>query len=281
MKRTLNERIRHFYDQSTPLWLDTWGEHMHHGHYGDGNLLKDRHQAQIDLIQELLRWGGVSQASRVLDLGCGVGGSARYLARTFGATVTGLTLSPVQAAEAARYNAQAGLDNQVQVVVRDMMTLSADDGKVDLIWSMESAEHIQDKKRLFEICYECLSPGGTLLMATWCHRPVPPALTKREQGLLTRIFELFHLPPMVPSATLARLAQEAGFEQVETGDWSRAVSPFWLAVIRSALSWRSIRGLLRAGWSTLKGAWAMQYMQRGFRQELIEFTVLKAHKPVI
>ena len=98
---TLNQQIRHFYDTSTKLWLDTWGEHMHHGHYGEnGKEKKDPQQAQTDLVNKLLSWGDVQEASRVLDAGCGVGGSARYLAKLFGAKVKGLTLSPVQAAAA-------------------------------------------------------------------------------------------------------------------------------------------------------------------------------------
>ncbi|MCB0617016.1 MAG: hypothetical protein KDC75_27045, partial [Phaeodactylibacter sp.] len=69
---TLNQRIQHFYDRSTALWLDTWGEHMHHGYYGeDGSEVKDHAQAQADLALELLRWGGMDKARRILDAGCG------------------------------------------------------------------------------------------------------------------------------------------------------------------------------------------------------------------
>src|SRR5690349_22615842 len=104
MKLSLNQRIQHFYDCSTPLWLNTWGEHMHHGFYGpDGSEKKDHRQAQIDLVEEMLFWGGVERAGRVLDAGCGVGGSARYLAERYGSSVLGLTLSPVQAENARRF----------------------------------------------------------------------------------------------------------------------------------------------------------------------------------
>ncbi|MEO6038751.1 MAG: class I SAM-dependent methyltransferase, partial [Saprospiraceae bacterium] len=93
MDDSLNQRIGHFYDRSTPIWLDTWGEHMHHGYYGpDGQAKKDHRQAQVDLVEEMLRWGGVGQVNRLLDAGCGVGGSARYLAQRFDATALGLTL---------------------------------------------------------------------------------------------------------------------------------------------------------------------------------------------
>ncbi|MGB8689203.1 MAG: SAM-dependent methyltransferase, partial [Microcoleus sp.] len=55
MNSTLYQQIQQFYDASSGLWEQVWGEHMHHGYYGpDGNLKKERRQAQIDLIEELL-----------------------------------------------------------------------------------------------------------------------------------------------------------------------------------------------------------------------------------
>ena len=60
MTSTLYQQIQQLYDASSGLWEQVWGEHMHHGYYGaDGHLKKERRQAQIDLIEELLGWAGV------------------------------------------------------------------------------------------------------------------------------------------------------------------------------------------------------------------------------
>ncbi|MEO6757974.1 MAG: class I SAM-dependent methyltransferase [Saprospiraceae bacterium] len=282
MDESLNTQIGHFYDRSTPIWLDTWGEHMHHGYYGpDGREQKDHRQAQVDLVEEMLRWGQVDKVEYLLDAGCGIGGSARYLAQRFGAQALGVTLSPVQAKQAEQYNKRAGLQARVHVQVRDMMTLSAADRprRFDLIWSMESAEHIRDKQALFKLFYSLLAPGGKFLMATWCHRPVPPALAEKEQTLLEKIYRLYHLPPMVDRQKLVEFAEKAGFLEIQSADWSPAVAPFWKAVIRTALRWSSIPGLLRAGWPTIKGAWAMRYMAQGYQRGVLEFAVVQGRKP--
>ena len=282
MSNTLNQQIGHFYDRSTPIWLDTWGEHMHHGYYGvDGLAKKDHQQAQIDLVEEMLHWGQVDKVSRLLDAGCGVGGSARYLAQKFEAAALGLTLSPVQAEQAQQYTQRAGLQDRVQFQVRDMMTLNAADGSFDLVWSMESAEHIRDKQLLFNLFYERLVPGGKFLMATWCHRPTPPELSAKEQQVLEKICRLYHLPPMVERARLVEYATAAGFTEVKSVDWSRSVAPFWKAVIQTALRWSSVGGLLKAGWPTIKGAWAMRYMNEGFRRGVLEFSVIQGQKELI
>lgn len=276
---TLHRRIQSFYDESTPLWLEVWGEHMHHGYYGEqGSTAKSHAQAQLDLVNELLRWGGVEAPTQILDAGCGVGGSARILAKRFGAKVLGCTLSPVQAQRGNQYSQEAGLGQLVDIQAVNVFDLEGE-GRFDLIWSLESAEHMAPKDELIQLFYRLLKPGGTLLMATWCHRSTPPELQPEESRLLEKISQLYHLPPWVPMQTYVKYAKEAGFEQIQTADWTQAVSPFWKAVIRSVFQWRSITGLLKAGWSTIQGAWAMQYMTAGFRKGIIKFEVFQAQKP--
>lgn len=275
----LNEQISTFYDQSTDLWLSVWGEHMHHGFYGlDGSEEKTHYQAQLDLIEALLAWGEVKKASRILDAGCGVGGSARYLSNRFGCAVLGLTLSPIQAQRAQRFNRAAGLEHRVKIDARDMMTLGDGDGLFDLIWSLESAEHIADKALLFNTFFKVLAPGGQLMMITWCVRAPSAALHPREIKLLKRICSVYRLPPMTTRSHLSSLAGQAGFIKVQTADWSAAVAPFWRAVIRSVFQWKSIKGLVKAGWPVIQGALAMRLMVKGYRSGTIQFGVLKAFK---
>ena len=278
---TLNARIARFYDQSSPLWLRVWGDHMHHGYYGpDGAEAKPRREAQLDLIDELIAFARLDEARprRILDAGCGVGGSARYLAGYFGARVTGLTLSPFQAREGNRRAAAEGAGHLVELRAQDVYTHS-EPGAFDAVWSLESAEHMPDKRRLLAHFYEQLRPGGTLALVTWCHRETPPALAPDERRLLGRVSELYHLPPWVAPSVYLAAAEEVGFRGVRIADWSEAVAPFWGEVIRSALTWRGLTGLLRAGPSTLAGAWAMRYMRAGFRRGTIKFVAIAARKP--
>ena len=263
------------------MWLDVWGDHMHHGYYGtDGTEKKSHYEAQIDLMEELIDFAKLDDAKpkRMLDAGCGVGGASRYLAGRFGASVTGLTLSPVQAAEGNRRAVNEGCDHLVTIKAEDMMQFS-DDECFDVIWSLESAEHLADKKGLLEHFYSLLKPGGTLAMITWCHRETPPELSPKEQALLKDVCRLYHLPPWCSIGHLDATGHEVGFEEIKSADWSAAVAPFWAAVIKSALTWKGMVGLVKAGPQTLKGAYAMRYMQRGFRQNLIRFGAFRMVKP--
>lgn len=280
---TLNQRIRDFYDDSTPLWLDTWGEQMHHGYYGpNGRRDVSHQQAQLDMIEAMLEWGQAPpEVEHFLDAGCGVGGSSRYLAERFPeAKGLGLTLSPVQAENGKRYNQEMGVDHRLEIRAQDVYLLDTQENKdFDLVWSMESAEHMADKEALMELFYQTLRPGGQLLMATWCHREEPPALTADDQKVLDNICKLYHLPPLVSVPSLRQAAEKAGFKLVATDDWSAAVAPFWGGVIQSGLDPRNWPGLVKAGWGTIRGAWAMRYMKAGFRTGAIRYGVLRATKP--
>jgi hypothetical protein len=55
----LKTGIARFYDESSGLWEEVWGEHMHHGYYPAGGPPKTNQQAQIDMIDESLKWAGV------------------------------------------------------------------------------------------------------------------------------------------------------------------------------------------------------------------------------
>lgn len=275
---SLNQRIQQFYDNSSGLWEEIWGEHLHHGYYGaTGRERKERRQAQIDLIEELLAWGKVGQPGQILDVGCGIGGSSLYLAEKYHAQVTGITLSPVQANRAEVRAASQGLSDRTSFLVADALAMPFADQSFDLVWSLESAEHFPDKKQFLQEAYRVLKPGGLLLMATWCHRPPTPAtgeLTPQEQRHLAEIYRVYCLPPVVSIADYANLAQGLNFQQIRTADWSSAVAPFWDAVIASAFSWEALGGLLKSNWETIEGALVLPLMRSGYQRSLIRYGLL-------
>jgi len=276
MTLSLQQRIQHFYDQSSGLWETIWGEHMHHGYYGaDGQIPKERRQAQIDLIDELLRWSRVAQAEQILDVGCGIGGSSLYLAERFGAKATGITLSPVQAQRATERANAAAIAATFQVA--DALQMPFEDGSFDFVWSLESGEHMPDKARFIQECFRVLKPGGRLVMATWCHRPITPPeppLTEEEQRHLAKIYDVYCLPYVISLPEYEALAVAAGFQDLRTEDWSAAVAPFWDVVIGSALTPGAVVGLMKAGWTTVRAALSLGLMKRGYESGLVRFGLL-------
>ncbi|GAB1538803.1 methyltransferase domain-containing protein [Scytonema sp. NUACC21] len=280
MSATLYEQIQQFYDASSGLWEQVWGEHMHHGYYGaDGFENKDRRQAQIDLIEELLKWAGVQKAENILDVGCGIGGSSLYLAEKFHAKATGITLSPVQASRATQRAQELGLSERAHFQVADAQAMPFDDNSFDLVWSLESGEHMPDKTKFMQECYRVLKPGGTLIMVTWCHRPIDNSpLTVDEKKHLAEIYRVYCLPYVISLPEYEAIARQLGLQNIRTADWSKAVAPFWNVVIDSVFSLQAIWGLLVSGWNTIQAALSLGLMRQGYESGLVRFGLLCGNK---
>jgi len=317
MTSTLYQQIQQLYDASSGLWEQVWGEHMHHGYYGpDGNLKKERRQAQIDLIEELLGWAGVPTEKalctpyRILDVGCGIGGSTLYLTQKFSSiaennlkldggvdrdfsrsagqnktgdrvTATGITLSPVQANRATERAKIAGLESNVNFLVADALNMPFPDESFDLVWSLESGEHMPDKIKFLQECCRVLKPGGTLILATWCHRPLGETageLTDEERKELAEIYRVYALPYVISLPEYEEIVRSLPLTSIRSADWSKAVAPFWDVVIDSALTPSAIWGLLTSGWTTIQAALALGLMSRGYQSGLIRFGLICAVK---
>eukprot|EP00798_Chlamydomonas_sp_ICE-L_P008462 gene8462-4905_t len=285
----LKKGIASFYDESSGLWENMWGEHMHHGYYPKGGAPKSNLQAQIDMIDESLAWAGITEATKasgglsreMVDVGCGIGGSSRYISKKFNCTTTGITLSPKQAARGNEITAAVGMADVASFQVADALDQPFADNSFDLVWSMESGEHMPDKKKFVSELSRVCMPGGRVLVVTWCHRVLKEgeSLSETEASLLERINEAYYLPKWCSVADYEKLFSEAGLVDIKTANWSEEVAPFWKAVIDSALTGEGIQGLFKAGWTTIKGALVMPLMAQGFSMGLIKFNLITGRQP--
>jgi SAM-dependent methyltransferase len=109
---------------------------------------------------ELAAAARLEPSTRVLDLGCGVGGPARYLARTFGCNVTGVDLSPGFIDAANYLTARCGLSDRVAFQVGDALHLPFEDAAFDAAFLQHVAMNIADRTSLYAEMRRILAPGG-------------------------------------------------------------------------------------------------------------------------
>jgi hypothetical protein len=109
VREQLNAGIAKFYDASTGLWEEMWGDHLHHGYYRPGENPPSNRQAQVDMVENVLEFAGVTHVENMVDVGCGLGGSSRHLAKKYGCTAKGITLSPYQAKRGNEISDMQGL----------------------------------------------------------------------------------------------------------------------------------------------------------------------------
>jgi tocopherol O-methyltransferase len=155
-------KVIEHYDVMSPYYYSLWGEHLHHGYWVHGNETKEA--AQIQLVEYLALRANVHPGSRVLDIGCGFGGSSLYLAKQYGTITTGITISPVQVEIANRAAAKAELDAKFLLMDAETMHFAQ---PFDLLWSIESISHYQDPRKFFHSAVNFLRPGGTFALTDW------------------------------------------------------------------------------------------------------------------
>ena len=138
-----------------------------------------------------------------------------------------------------------------------------------------------NKNKFFQECHRVLKPGGTIIMATWCHRSVDGSdgeLTDDERRYLADIYRVYALPYVISLPEYEAIAQNIGFQNICTADWSTAVAPFWDVVIESAFDPKVIVSLLFSSWTTIQAALSLGLMSSGYERGLIKFGLLYGNK---
>ena len=127
-----------------------------------------------DATRELAKLAGVQEGMKVLDIGCGLGGSARTLAAEFGCVVKGIELVEEYYQAAKMLTERVGLDHMVTFQHGDMMALPFDDETYDMVWTEHTIMNIEDKMKLFQAVQGRLRPKGIFALYEICAGNVSP-----------------------------------------------------------------------------------------------------------
>jgi 27-O-demethylrifamycin SV methyltransferase len=160
------------YDRVTDGWRYAMGDDLHVGFFKNAGCRLS--EATRELTRLMADSAGLGAGSDVLDVGCGTGGPAVYLAKERGSRVVGISTSKVGIARAKTRATEMGIAGQVAFCVADGTTTGYGDGSFDCVWVMESSHLIPQKDLLIKECARVLRPGGTAVLCDLVlRRPIP------------------------------------------------------------------------------------------------------------
>lgn len=159
------EVVDAYYTACIPFYREFLGHHWHTGFYAPSGPIGPQDQRRMELY--IARSAGIGPGSEVLDVGCGIGGTACHLARATGARFHGLTPNAAQI-ELARAHARAQqVDERVRFVQGSAGELPFPDASFDVVLFLESACHFADREGFFREAGRVLRPGGRLAGEDW------------------------------------------------------------------------------------------------------------------
>lgn len=163
---------------------------------------------------------GIGASSRVLEIGSGIGGPARYVAQRTGAHVLALELQPDLHRTAESLTRRCGLAGRISQRCGNILDGAPQGSPFDAILSFLVFLHIEDRDRLFDVCRQSLKPDGSMYIEDFVLRQVPSAEERHS-------LEVKVLCPYLPDAeTYQKHLREAGFEIEDFDDMTESWRDF-------------------------------------------------------
>lgn len=122
------------------------------------------HTRGLEATKDVAEFLRVSPDSKILDIGSGLGGPARYFAKKFGAGVTGIDLTPSYVEAAEYLTARSGLSELVKFDCGDALALPYKDENFDIVMTQHVAMNVQNRKGFYSEAYRVLKAGGQLTL---------------------------------------------------------------------------------------------------------------------
>lgn len=203
------------------LWMNGRNLAFHFGYYDEAT--RSHADALLNTNRLLAEHAAIKPGERVLDAGCGVGGSSQWLVRERGTQAVGVNLVVRHAAEARRRTSAPGPDPVPRFVAADYCETPFAAGSFDVVWAVESLCHAPDKGRFYREAARLLRPGGRLVVAEYMRtgRGLPP----REERRVAEWVEGWAMPDLDTIDEHRDHARAAGLDDVRVDDFTDKARP--------------------------------------------------------
>jgi sterol 24-C-methyltransferase len=233
--------INGYYDVVTDFYEHGWGQSFHFAQRAKGesfeaSLARAEHYLALRL--------GLRPGMKILDVGCGVGGPMRSIARFSGATIEGVNNNDYQLEKVRSHTRKAGLEHLCSAFKGDFMNLDVPDGTYDGAYQIEATCHAPDKAACFSEIGRVLRPGALFTGYEWCMTDKYDPSNATHRAIKHEIETGDSLPDIASIPETLQALETAGFEVLDSFDAalrSDSETPWYLPLLGELTSLSTLR----------------------------------------
>ena len=219
-----NKDVEQYYDLSQTHYKRVWdlqrSRSLHYGYWDSST--KNFHEALLNINKILSQKAGISKHHKVLDAGCGIGGSSLWLAKNIGCNVTGITLSAKQVQTANNLALAENLQSLAIFEQQDFTATHYEAESFDIIWAIESVCHASDKSKFINEAYRLLKKGGRLILADFFKQE---NLAEKDAALIKQWANGWAIDDFATSQNFTEQLKNAGFHNTNIEDATTKIIP--------------------------------------------------------
>lgn len=246
------------------------------------NYTENLHEAILNTNKKIGNVIGESKGLKLLDAGCGVGGTAIFLAQNYNCHVEGITLSSSQCQLAEKFIKELNLNDTVNVSINDYTQTDFPDHSFDMVYAIESICHAREKSEFYKEAFRLLKPGGRLVFMEYIK--TSKGALDQNRSTLNWLLHRWAIEDIDTYNQTVTKLKETGFEDLHTEDLTvnvwKSVKIMWRRAMFGIIT-IPLYAILHPGKYQFsrrhpESGWALH---KCFRKKLMEYWLFSAVKP--
>jgi tocopherol O-methyltransferase len=278
-----HKNIVEYYNSTEHSYKDAWdldrSLSIHYGYWDEK--VKSFPESLLRMNQVMMEAANIKSTDKVLDAGCGVGGSSIYMAANTGCNVTGISLSERQVTKAKELAIKNKVDDKVEFKLMDYCRTNFPDASYDVVWGCESICYADDKELFIKEAFRLLKAGGRLVVADG----FVSEFSNNDNRVIRHWIDGWQVNYLESPKRFEDFMKSAGFSGIQyrdiskyTAHSSRRLYRFYF-LANLYLFWKTISFSNRATEMQKKNINACKYQYYGLKKGLWQYGLITGFKP--